>query len=170
MKNFILLIVFAVAAGGCAEKSIDDLHNFTKNARVGKKPRVEPLPRIPPHETFVYTASELTDPFSSGNLRRKKAPPTTGGLEPDTTRRKEPLEQFPLDAITMVGTLSRDKTAWAILRAPDGTVHRAQRGNYVGQSFGVITNVTEEKTELKELVRGATNNWVEREATITIIQ
>ena len=153
---------------GCAEKSIDDLHNFTKNARIGKKPRVEPLPRIPPHETFVYTTAELTDPFAPGNLVRKKAPPTTGGLAPDTSRRKEPLEQFPLDAITMVGTLSRDKTAWAILRAPDGTVHRAQRGNYVGQSFGVITNVSEDKTELKELVRGANNNWVERGATIKI--
>jgi len=168
MKNLIFLSLLAILVTGCAEKSIEDLHAFTKNARVGKKPRVEPLPRIAPHETFIYTASELTDPFSTGNLVRKKAAPTSGGLAPDPSRRKEPLESYPLDAITMVGTLFRADAAWTILRGPDGTIHRAQRGNYVGQSYGVITNITEEKTELKELVRGPSNNWVERGATIAI--
>jgi type IV pilus assembly protein PilP len=83
-------------------------------------------------------------------------------------RRKEPLEDFPLDALKMVGTLSRGKQSWAVIQAPDGTVHRVQKGNYLGQNFGRIKRVSEEKVDLVELVQGAMGEWVEREASLAI--
>lgn len=161
------LAVFLVA--GCADKRMDDLQRFVENAHKDRKPRVEPLPRVRPHDTFAYTASQLTDPFSAGNLDR--SPPATGsGNAPDITRRKEPLEQYPLDSLRMVGTLSRGETSWAVIRAPDGTIHRAREGNYLGQNYGRVIEVTDSKLYITELIPGGNDNWIERESNIAIVE
>ncbi len=164
-----LALALVLGMSGCAERSIEDLQRFTEMAYRDRKPDIEPLPRIQPHESFVYTASKLADPFSPANLQERKPDvkaTTAGG--PDLTRRREPLEQYPLDALRMVGTLFRDQSAWVILRAPDGTVHRAKEGNYVGQSYGVITDIAEEKISVKELVQGPNGNWIERDASVAL--
>lgn len=148
---------------------MSDLQGFVANAHKDRKPKIDPLPRIRPHETFVYTAANLTDPFASGNLGRQP-PSRGGGLAPDPTRRKEPLEQYPLDSLDMVGTLSKQEFSWAVIRAPDGTVHRATEGNYLGQNYGKITKVYDEKIELTELIPGGNGNWIERETKLAIVK
>ena len=85
-------------------------------------------------------------------------------------RRKEPLEDFPLDSLKMVGTLERGKRFWAIVQAPDGTVHKLEPGNHAGQNFGKVKKITEEKVELLELIQGALGDWVEREASLAITE
>ena len=148
---------------------MDDLTSFVTNVHKDRKPRVEPLPRIRPHETFVYTASLLTDPFSKGNLGRRR-PTSATGPAPDTSRRKEALEQYPLDSLSMVGTLSRGETSWAVIRAPDGTIHRAQKGNYLGQNYGKINKVTVARLFITELVTGNGGDWIKRETNLAIAE
>ena len=166
-----IIILTTLMLMGCAEHRLDDLQRFVENVHKDKKPRIKPLPRIKPHETFTYTASKLSDPFSTGNLAQNQPVAAAGsGLSPNLARRKEPLEQFPLDSLSMVGTLSRGEAIWAVIRAPDDTIHRAQAGNYLGQNFGEIQKVTDGKLFVNELVSGGNNNWVERKSSIAIVK
>lgn len=165
----LLLIASLTVVSGCADKSMNDLERFVENTHKDRKPRVEPLPRIKPNPTFEYTAAELVDPFSQANLIQRRPTPD-GGPAPDPTRRKEPLEQFPLDALNMVGTLSNNDSSWAIIRAPDGTVHRAGKGNYLGQNYGEIQAVKDTEVEIVELVPDVNGGWMERDATLAIVQ
>ncbi|MBS1270026.1 MAG: hypothetical protein MAG794_00978 [Gammaproteobacteria bacterium] len=162
------LAAFLLAVSGCADRSMQDLESFVANAHKDRKPRIEPLPRLRPNPTFTYTAAELVDPFSQENLIQRR-PSRKEGPAPDPTRRKEPLEQFPLDALSMVGTLSNDEASWAIIRAPDGTVHRAGEDNYLGQNYGKITDVKETQVEIKELVPDVDGGWMERKSTLAIV-
>jgi type IV pilus assembly protein PilP len=57
-----------------------------------------------------------------------------------------------------------------VIQAPDGTVHRAGVGNHMGQNFGTITRVTEEKISIIELVQGTLGDWVEREASVALAE
>ena len=166
IPGILMLTLFALA--GCSSDGLDDLRQFVKNAHADRKPKIEPLPEIKPYEAFAYAASDLPDPFSPANLKPQSMQGKAGGQGPDLNRRKEPLEDFPLDALKMVGTLSRGKQSWAVIQAPDGTVHRVQKGNYMGQNFGRITRVTEDKVDLVEKVQGAMGEWVEREASLAI--
>lgn len=165
----LLLIASLAVVSGCADKSMSDLERFVENTHKDRKPRVEPLPRIKPNPTFEYTAAELVDPFSQANLIQRRPTPE-GGPAPDPTRRKEPLEQFPLDALSMVGTLSNNDSSWAIIRAPDGTVHRAGKGNYLGQNYGEIQAVKDTEVEIVELVPDVNGGWMKRDATLAIVQ
>lgn len=152
---------------GCSKQhDLSELKRWTETRFENRKPVIEPLPVIVPYENYTYTASNQTDPFAADNLARSKPKATPNGISPDTNRRREALEQFPLDSILMVGTIFKDSVSWVILQAPDGTIHRAKEGNYVGQNYGEITQITEEQIGVRELVNGPNGNWIERGATI----
>jgi len=120
-----------------------------------------------PYEPFQYAAISLTDPFAPGNLRPLSAAAGSNGPRPDMNRRKEALEDYPLDALKMVGTLAHKKNRrWAVVQAPDGSVHRAQVGNFLGQNFGKVVKITDEKIDLVELISGSSGEWIEREASL----
>ena len=70
----------------------------------------------------------------------------------------------------MVGTLMRGKQVWAVIQAPDGTVHRAQVGDHLGQNSGMINKIIEEKIDLIELIQGSMGDWVEREASVALVE
>ncbi len=156
------------ALTGCSEDGMDDLRQFVATAHAGRTPKVEPLPEIKTQEPFAYAAAKLADPFAAFNLKAQQAAGT--GPRPDMNRRKEPLEEYPLDALKMVGTLARGKQAWAVIQAPDGTVHRVAVGDHMGQNFGKVLRISEEKIELVELVQGTLGDWVERAASVALAE
>jgi type IV pilus assembly protein PilP len=168
--RFIVTLLLTAALAGCGDDGMDDLRQFVATAHAGKTPKVEPLPEIKTQEPFAYAAAKLVDPFAAFNLKSQAAKASGTGPRPDMNRRKEPLEDYPLDALRMVGTLARGKQAWAVIQAPDGTVHRAGVGGHMGQNFGTITRVTDDKISLIELIQGTLGDWVEREASMMLAE
>lgn len=168
-RTLLIAGIFSVVLSGCSSDGLDDLREFVKNAYADKKPKVEPLPEIKMQETFIYNSANLADPFASFNLN-PQGQKSASGPRPDPNRRKEPLEDYPLDSLKMVGTLMRGKQVWAVIQAPDGTVHRAQKGDHMGQNSGMISKITEEKIDLIELIQGTMGDWVEREANLALVE
>ena len=162
---FILLLGFLLAA--CSEE-FQDIKDFIKESDKGLRGRVEPLPEVKPYEPFIYNAFDLPDPFKPRKTEPVKA---AGGskLQPDLNRRKEALEAYPLENLRMVGTLERSKVIYALIKSPDNNLYRVTNGNYMGQNFGLITNVTESSLKLKELVQDSGGDWTERESNLQLL-
>ncbi len=156
-----------VLLGGCGGESHQDLRAWMADQGKGARGRVDPLPQIKPYEPFAYNAFDLPDPF-----KPRKIEPTKGGskLAPDLTRRREPLEAYPLESLNMVGTLAQGKTTYALVRTPDKDVYQVMTGNYLGQNFGVILAINEGEIRLKELVQDGSGDWTERTGTLQLIQ
>ena len=163
----LLLPVALVALTSCSSE-IDELKSFVRDSEKGLPRRIEPLPPVKPFEPFTYEGFDLPDPFKP----RKLAPPKEGaggGIAPDLNRRKEPLEAFPLEQLKMVGTLSQGKDVFAIVRA-EKTLYRVKKGNYMGQNFGLITDVTESEIKLKEIVQDSAGDWAERQSVLPLLE
>jgi type IV pilus assembly protein PilP len=88
-------------------------------------------------------------------------------LAPELNRRKEPLEAYPLDAMTMVGSLLKQGQPVALIKV-DNLLYQVRPGNYLGQNYGKITKVGESEVQLRELVQDAAGEWVERVATLQL--
>lgn len=166
-------MVLSATVTACSSDGLSDLRTFTKNTHKDRKPRVDPIPEVKVFEKYAYTAYKLPDPFSRENLRNTgvSAKVNDGeGLQPDMTRPKEALEEYPLDALTMVGTLERRNVIWGVIRvaSADGEMHRVKVGNHMGRNFGMVTEITEDKIVLVELVRSSLGDWIEREAAIKL--
>ena len=166
MKRLILPLALAVL-GGCSTE-LDELKAFVRDSEKGLPRRVEPLPAVKPFEPFAYEGFDLPDPFKP----RKLAVPKeggAGGIAPDLNRRKEPLEAFPLEQLKMVGTLQQGKDMYALVRA-DKTLYRVKKGNYMGQNFGLITDVSESDIKLKEIVQDSAGDWAERQSVLPLLE
>lgn len=166
MRAILILLGASLALSGCGGEH-EDLRAWMKDSTKDLRGRVQPLPEIRPMEIVAYEVANLVDPFRSSKIEPEKKVGGGGGLQPDFDRRKEPLEQYPLETLSMVGTLEQGKNVYAIIRA-DANLHRVRTGNYMGQNFGVITRVTESEVELKELVQDAAGDWVERTSTLQL--
>ena len=69
----------------------------------------------------------------------------------------------------MVGTLQQGKDVYALVRA-DKTLYRVKKGNYMGQNFGLITDVTDSEIKLKEIVQDSGGDWAERQSVLPLLE
>ena len=164
-----LPIVLCCGLAACGGEPYSDLRQFVKDSDNLPHGRIPPLPDVKPYEPFTYDAYNLIDPFKP----RKIEPPKSaagGGIQPDLARRKEPLEAYPLENLRMVGTLQQNKQTYALVKSPDNNLFRVKSGNYLGQNFGLITDISESSIKLKEIVQDSGGDWTERVSTLTLAE
>ena len=169
MKRHILILALAcLGLASCGGEQYSDLRQFVKDSDNLPRGRIAPLPDVKPYEPFSYDAYNLVDPFKP----RKIEPPKSaggGGIQPDLTRRKEPLEAYPLEVLRMVGTLQQNKATFALVKSPDNNLFRVKLGSYMGQNFGLITEISESTIKLKEIIQDSGGDWTERISTMTLV-
>jgi type IV pilus assembly protein PilP len=141
-----------------------NLEEWVANVKARPAPPLDPLPVMQQFETFEYAAQGLRDPFSDAFTSDSGG----SGPRPDSARRKQTLEQFPLDGLDMVGTLGSGRGLVALVMAPDKVTYRVQTGAYLGQNDGRVTGIQEDRIELVELVPDGAGGWLERPASIAL--
>lgn len=163
-------LALGIGLSGCSGGNTQDLKRFTEEARNRQPSKIEPLPEFKPYETFLYQASDLRSPFNplSGGPAEQLASSNGSGVHPEANRAREPLEEFPLDTLRMVGTLEQHGESWGLVVASDGTIHRVQPGNYAGQNHGKIKEISEFEIALTEIVPDGLGGWMERPASLAL--
>jgi type IV pilus assembly protein PilP len=170
MMRLIYLALISTLLTGCGGEEFQDLRDFVKNAGADMRGKIPPPPEVKPYEPFAYNnEANLPDPFK---LRKPELRPgsRSGINQPDLDRPKEALEEFPLEGLRMVGYLYQKKVGYAVIRAPDGKLHRVKAGNYVGLNFGLIQEVTDTEAKIKEMVQDSTGDWSERLSSLQLIE
>jgi type IV pilus assembly protein PilP len=158
---------------GCSSSAQEDLQAWMAEQRTLTKPHVQPIPEPKKFTPEAYTQEAATDPFSSQKLtqalKRESAQSTSnaGLVAPELARRKEPLESYPLDSMSMVGSLIKEGLPVALLRV-DNLIYQVRPGNYLGQNYGKILKVGETEVVLREIVQDAAGEWIERTATLQL--
>jgi type IV pilus assembly protein PilP len=155
------VLVGIAVLSGCS-RSTSDLEQWVAQVKARPAPPLPEVPKMQQFETFLYNDQGLRDPF---------APPLNekphDGPRPDN-HIKEPLEAYPLDGLVMNGTLGAGATIVGLVMSPDKVTHRIRVGNYLGQNDGKVTQVTETKISITELVPDGAGGWLERPASIAL--
>lgn len=158
---------------GCGSSDQEELQRWMGEQRAQTKPQVPPIPEPKKFTPQAYTQEAATDPFSNLKLtqalKRDSAQLSANAalVAPELTRRKEPLEGFPLDAMSMVGSLVKQGQNVALIKV-DNLLYQVRPGNYLGQNYGRITKVGETEVSLREIVQDASGEWIERIAKLEL--
>lgn len=156
----------AMLAVGCAEPPTHDLEAFVADpARPAARAAAPPV--APPAPTFEYDARAGRDPFEPPARWGADAGPVPSAT-PDLDRQRSVLEQFAITELRMIGTLAADGVRAALVRDPDGRVHRVHAGDYLGRDFGRVEEVAEQGLEIVESLADGDNGWVTRRRSITL--
>lgn len=165
------LLIGLGALTGCGYTSEQDLHAFIEAERAVQHPAAKPLSQPKVFEAATYEEAGKRDPFNrlafgqSLLILARSAKPTLA--TPELARTKEPLEEFALDAMSLVGVLSKEGQSVALVRV-DGKLHQVGTGRYLGQHFGKVTKIVESQVILREIVQNELGDWVVRQTTLKL--
>jgi type IV pilus assembly protein PilP len=162
-------VLLLVACGG---EEFQDLQDFVKNSGADLRGQVEPAPEIKPYEPFLYdNSAALPDPFKARKQESKNNAVGSGLNQPDFSRPKQELEEFPLESMKMVGYIRNKKVGGnAIIRSSEGKLHTVRVGNYIGMNFGQIIAISESEVKIKEMVQDSAGDWTERASSLQLVE
>ena len=166
-------VILAIAAllAGCGADT-DELQRWMEQQRREAKPNVTPLQAPKKFDPHPYTMNAGVEPFSTQKLTvalKQEARQPNSMLSAELNRRKEPLEAFPLDSMSMVGSVSKQGRPYALLKA-DNLLYQVKVGDYLGQNYGRIKRIGETDIALREIVQDAAGEWIERPATLQLVE
>lgn len=158
---------------GCSS-SVDtnDLKHFVDETLSKPRGRIEPIPVFKPYEFFSYSAAGMRSPFELpvivDNTIALKS--DMASVRPNLDRPREHLERFPIADLNMVGTMqSADGALWALVRDGGGGVVRIKTGHFIGQNHGRVTDISEYRINLIEIVPNGLGGWIERPRTLALV-
>jgi type IV pilus assembly protein PilP len=167
LRQQLLGALAVLVLAGCGSEEHQDLREWMRNEEKGMRGKVDPLPQVKPYEPQSYESASLIDPFST--LKAKVEGATAKG--PDIQRPREPLEEFPLESLRLVGII-QDKQRLIAQVLVNSRSYQVKVGNYVGQNFGrvvrIVTTKNDEKVVIKELVKDPDDQWVEKESELLL--
>jgi len=137
------------------------------------KPRVAPIQAPKQFIPEQYSNITAIDPFSNQKLTQalkrdsSQLASNAALVAPELARRKEALEAYPLDAMTLVGSIIKAGQPVALVKV-DKLLYQVKLGNYLGLNFGRVTRINETEVVLREIVQDAVGEWIERVATLQL--
>lgn len=161
-----LLCAAVTMMAGC-EQDMSDLSRYMNQVKARQPAPIEPIPVIKPYVRFIYPGHEI-DPFDASILQVKNTPDIPDSVIVDKNRVPEFLEAYPLDSLRMVGTVFKENELWALIKLPDGAVHRVKKGNYLGKNHGKITSIKDIGIALSEIVDNGFGGFKERDNELSI--
>ena len=163
----------AMAAGlfvaGCTGEQ-EELSQWMDQQKREVKPSVQPLAPPKKFNPQAYAGFGGVEPFSTQKLivaLKQEARQPNSLLAAEINRRKEPLEAYPLDSMSMVGSVTKAGRPYALLRV-DNLLYQVKQGDYVGQNFGKVTKISETDVSLREIVQDAAGEWIERTSALQL--
>jgi type IV pilus assembly protein PilP len=174
LTRWSLCLLGAAVLAGCGASSEDELRTWMLEQRSQMRPRVPPISEPKPFRPENYVDGDAVDPFSreklTSALKREAAPQastTSALIAPELARRKEALEAYPLDVMTMVGSLIQEGQPAALIKV-DKLLYQVRLGSHLGMNYGRVTKITETEVTLREIVQDAVGEWIERPATLQL--
>lgn len=176
MSSFLVRLLLIATVGvvaGCSASGDGELRQWMAEQKNQTRPKITPISEPKLFKPESYDQVTAVEPFSieklTQALRRDSTQAAANGalIAPELARRKESLESFPLDTMTMVGSLVKAGQPVALVRV-DNLLYQVRPGNYLGQNFGKVTKINESEITLREIVQDAVGEWVERVATLQL--
>ena len=169
--RYITGVVLAAAMMSACSQDMDDLEQYIDSVKARPADPIPPIPAVKTYTPYEYRGLTGRDPFrqsiSEGSDDERSDTKGTGP-KPDFDRAKQYLERYELDTLSMVGTFSKDESYWALVRDPEGVIHRVPVGNYIGKNHGRVVSIENTQVSLSELISDGAGGWLVRDASIAL--
>jgi type IV pilus assembly protein PilP len=152
---------------GCAAEQHQDLREWMREEAKTMRGKVAPLPEIAAFPVVAYETETLTPPFASGKIVTLEA--VADKSAPDRSRPQQPLEIFPIEDLKVMGIIMAGPVPYALIQTPPPNKPKHVRvGEYMGRSFGRITQISRDSVTVLETVKDANGAWVAQEKVLMV--
>jgi len=173
--KLLILCIIGIGLAGCFNRDMDDLKKKVADIKAKKNVKVAALPIYKPTFQAIYKGGK--NPFESF-IQSKNAVSDNEPLLKNKVCPKQPrstyriqtgLEKFPLDSLKMKGSFhDHSGILWALVVDPEDVMHTVKEGHFMGQNFGKVIVVSEDKIELEEKYPDEKVCWITKETKISL--
>lgn len=168
-NRLMVAVLASLVLTGCSSR-IDVVNEQMQQIRSQPPQPVPPAPVFLPVPSFAYSAQQLRSPFMPPSLAMELRVAAGRQIMPDLSRPPQFLEQFPIEALIMKGTLRRTNgSLYGLIQAPEGGVVRVEKGNYLGKNYGRIVEITPSQISIVEIVPNGRDGFIERPRNLVMI-
>lgn len=167
------IVAFLFVLQGCGTSSEEELKQWMEDQKSQTRAKVTAISEPKQFLPESYSQGAEIEPFSNQKLtqvlKRESTQSAGNGalIAPELARRKDALENFPLDAMSFVGSLVKAGQPVALVMV-DNLLYQVRPSNYLGQNYGRVMKITETEVTLREIVQDAVGEWIERTATLQL--
>ena len=172
LQSFAWLCVIGVLAA-CGSAPEDELQQWMAQQKREIHPKIKPISEPKQFKPELYTMVNEVDPFSSQKLtqalKKDASQSASNGalIAPELARHKEPLEEFPVDAMVLVGSMVKAGKPVALVTV-NKLLYQVRTGDHLGLNYGLVTKISETEISLREIVQDAAGEWIERTASLQL--
>lgn len=169
----VVVLAGMLLLAGCSASGEGELQQWMADQKSQTRPRIAPISEPKQFKPESYAQVTAVDPFSNQKLtqalKKDSAQSTSNSalIDPELARRKEALEAYPLDAMSLVGSMLKANQPVALIKI-DSLLYQVRTGNYLGQNYGRVTKISETEVTLREIVQDSAGEWIERTASLQL--
>ena len=157
------------ALGACSPDN-EELVHWMEEQHKEVKPNVPPVYPPKKFDPQAYLGVTGVEPFGNQKLIPAGGPNlgrSNAVLAAAKAHATQELESYPLDSMSMVGSLQQGGKTHALLMV-ENRLHDVKVGDWLGQNYGQVTGITDSQITLRETVQDATGEWIERASTLQL--
>ena len=157
------------ALGACTADN-DELIQWMEQQHKEIKPSIAPIYPPKKFDPQPYMGVTGVEPFGAQKLipvGGAASNKSSALLAAAKAHAAQELESYPLDSMTMVGSLQQSGKAHALLMV-ENRLHDVKVGDWNGQNYAQITGITDTQITLRETVQDPTGEWIERTSTLQL--
>jgi type IV pilus assembly protein PilP len=165
-----LSLACALLLAACSDSDVREVRDWMDQVQKETHPSVKPLAAPKEFIPYAYGQADAVDPYNPNKLLAelaRAADHSNNPNRPDMNRPKEVLENFPLDTMKMVGAIQKGGVNWALVQI-DKNVYQVKSGMRMGQNFGLVTHVSDNAVDVREVVQDAGGDWTERKSRLEL--
>jgi type IV pilus assembly protein PilP len=172
MKRWLICCIASFLAA-CGTSEHEDVREWMRESTKDLRGGIPKLPPVIPYVPVPYDADVAMEPFSSAKLGaddKSRGLGKSGGLQPNYEAREQRnslLEKFPLESLKMIGYMQIKGQPMALIQV-DQQVRQVKMGEYMGQDFGIVVQITDREVVLKELMQDSAGEWAERTSVMQL--
>ena len=168
-----VLIFWLCAVSACSFSPDDETTSWIDKQTRQTTLTAIPSPATPKFHPQQYNPHSELDPFDDqrlvlANKKEWQLSAAQGGLVgAEMRRKKESLEAFPLESMTMVGRMTSASQQVALVKV-DTVLYQVRLGSHLGQNFGRVVDINDRGLNLRELVQDTLGKWTERQTILAL--
>lgn len=157
----------------CSASPEDELQQWMAQEKSAAHPKITPISEPKVFKPEQYTMVSEVEPFSNQKLTQAlkkyatQSASSSALIAPELARRKEPLEEYPVDTMTLVGSMVKAGKPVALVTVGK-LLYQVRTGDHLGLNFGLVTKISETEISLREIVQDAAGEWIERTASLQL--
>lgn len=161
IKNIVISLLPLLLNACSGDNS--DLVKYINDTKARQVKHIDPIPQFASLPIFKFPENDnRRSPFKPVEQKKRE-----DLYAPDQKRIKQPLEDFPLDALKFVGTLKQETEIWALIKQPDKQITRIRIGEYMGQNYGRVVGIKNDLIQLDETIKNS-GTWEKHRTTIDL--